>query len=70
VPIQEALAFIGQARRDEALGRDIDARDEDDSLEALVGVAERAGFHFTVEELQRAHALDWDMRRARYAPRD
>jgi hypothetical protein len=66
VPIQEALAFLGQARRDDSLGREIEALEADATVESLTEVADRAGFRFTSEELRRAHVLDWEMRWARY----
>jgi predicted ribosomally synthesized peptide with nif11-like leader len=66
VAIQDALAFLHDARQDEELGREVDALDDDVTLETLARIARRAGFRFTPEELQRAHALDWSMRWARY----
>lgn len=64
--IEHALAFLREARRDEALGRTLDALDGDATWESLVQGAARAGYRCTVDELQRAHALDWGMRWARY----
>ena len=64
--LQDALGFLGAARRDEAIGRDLDAIGETVSWDALVEAGARAGFDFTSEELQRAHQLDWTMRWARY----
>ena len=66
MPVQDALTFLHAARRDETLGREIDDLEEA-SLDSLVEIGERAGLSFTPEELQRAHALDWRMRWARYA---
>jgi hypothetical protein len=65
VAIQEALAFLGDARHDDAVGRELDALEEV-TWESLVQIAARAGFHFTPEELEHAHTLDWTMRWARY----
>jgi hypothetical protein len=67
--IQDALAFLAQARREERLAREVEALGDDAPLESLAAVGERAGYLFTVEELRRAHALDWNLRRARYLPR-
>jgi predicted ribosomally synthesized peptide with nif11-like leader len=67
--IQDALEFLRAARRDEALRRDLEAAD-DGGTEDLVRVAARAGFHFTPDELRRAHVLDWQMRWARYRATD
>lgn len=64
--LQAALAFLGEARRDEALRSALEALGDEVSFEALVGLGASSGFHFTPEELQRAHALDWQMRWARY----
>jgi predicted ribosomally synthesized peptide with nif11-like leader len=66
VPIQDALAFLRQARHDEGLVREVEAMDDEVTWESLAEIAGRAGFRFTPEELQRAHALDWKMRWARY----
>jgi hypothetical protein len=67
-PIQAALQFIREARRDRAIQRAMAALDDELSLERIVEVAEAAGFRFTVEALQRAHAHDWAMRWARHHP--
>ena len=65
--LQDALAFLGRARRDESLVSEIEALDGGDvSLESLTRVANQAGYDFTPDELERAHVLDWRMRRARY----
>jgi predicted ribosomally synthesized peptide with nif11-like leader len=66
--IKEGLAFLSQARRDESLVSKIEELDGEVSLEGLTRVANEAGYDFTPEELQRAHALDWRMRWARYQP--
>jgi hypothetical protein len=66
VPLQAALAFLSQARRDESLVSQIDALDGEVSLESLTRVANEAGYDFTPDELGRAHVLDWRMRWARY----
>ena len=64
--VEDALAFLRNARRDEALGRTLEALDGDATWESLVQAATRAGYRCTADELQRAHALDWGMRWARY----
>ncbi|HEX2086819.1 MAG TPA: prenyltransferase/squalene oxidase repeat-containing protein, partial [Solirubrobacteraceae bacterium] len=64
-----ALAFLREARRDDALARAVEALDEREGLEGLRAIGARAGFAFTVDELRRAHAADWGLRRARFAPR-
>ena len=67
--IQNALAFLHQARRDEAIQRALDVPNDLDWPD-LVQIGAQAGLDFSVEELQRAHALDWRMRWARYAEPD
>jgi hypothetical protein len=69
MPIQDALAFLREARRDENLIRALDV-DADLDWTDLAQIGTSAGFDFTLEELQRAHVLDWHMRWARYAPSD
>jgi hypothetical protein len=66
VSVAEGLAFLREARKDEALGREIEALREDVTWESLVETAARAGFACTIAELERAHALDWSLRWARY----
>jgi predicted ribosomally synthesized peptide with nif11-like leader len=63
VSLQAALAFLGAVRRDEDLRERLGG---EVSYAALTEIAAGAGFEFTEEELQRAHALDWRMRWARY----
>jgi predicted ribosomally synthesized peptide with nif11-like leader len=64
--VEDALAFLREARRDEALGQQLETLDGDATWEALVQIGARAGFRITSEDLQRAHALDWRMRWVRY----
>lgn len=65
--IQGALDFLRAARRDEGLIRALDV-DADLDWSDLADIGARAGFRFTIDELQRAHVLDWQMRWARYSP--
>jgi predicted ribosomally synthesized peptide with nif11-like leader len=65
--IQDALTFLREVRHDEDLASAIEELDGDGTLDDLARVAERAGFSFTADELQRAHALDWKMRWARFS---
>jgi Nif11 domain len=64
--LQTALDFVGAARVDEDLQRRLEELGDDVSFEQLVAVAAHAGHHFTVQELRRAHALDWRLRWARF----
>jgi hypothetical protein len=66
VSVEDALAFLRDARHDEAVGQALEALEGDATWESLVRTAERAGYRCTSAELQRAHALDWGMRWARY----
>ena len=68
--LQAAVAFVGSVRRDEALRARVEELDDVVTEEHLVSVGRDAGYDFTAEELQRAHALDWCMRWARYAARE
>ena len=64
--IADALAFLREARHDERLLAELGALGDDVSWEDLRAVAARAGWRVTAAELERAHALDWGMRWARY----
>lgn len=64
--VQAALDFLGSARADEQIQQALAETEDDPSTEALVRIAREAGFDFTAEELDRAHTLDWRMRRARF----
>ena len=64
--LQAALTFLGEARRVEALRAAVEALGAGATHEALAGIGASAGFDFTPEELERAHALDWGLRWARY----
>jgi predicted ribosomally synthesized peptide with nif11-like leader len=66
VSVEDALVFLRAARHDEALGQTLEALDGNATWESLVQAAAGAGYRCTAEELQRAHALDWGMRWARY----
>jgi predicted ribosomally synthesized peptide with nif11-like leader len=65
--MQAALDFLRAARADEQIQRALAQTEDDPSADALVRIARQAGFDFTTEELDRAHTLDWRLRRARYA---
>ena len=64
--LQAALAFLGQARRDESLRARVAAIGTEATYAALVEIGAAAGYEFTEAELERAQALDWRMRWARY----
>jgi predicted ribosomally synthesized peptide with nif11-like leader len=65
--IQDALAFLRDARLDERLGAELDALEDNGTLEPLVRAAAGAGHDFTAEELERAFRIDWSMRLGRYS---
>lgn len=67
--IQAALNFIQYLRSNDAARAAMLALRDDASLAALVEQGASAGFHFTVQELARAHGLDWTMRAQVYASR-
>jgi hypothetical protein len=62
-----ALRFLRAARTDAALHERVALLDPADGLEPVLELASEAGFHFSVDELRRAHAHDWALRLARYA---
>jgi hypothetical protein len=66
VALQDALAFLRRARFDESVGRALEELHGEATWSSLVDVATRAGFRVTAEELERAFALDWGLRWARY----
>jgi predicted ribosomally synthesized peptide with nif11-like leader len=65
--VEAAIKFLRDARRDEPLGQALEALEGSASWHALAEVASGAGFSCTPEELKRAHALDWNLRWARYS---
>jgi hypothetical protein len=64
--IADALAFLSHARHDERLVAEIGALGDGVRWEDLAALATRAGWRVSAAELERAHALDWGMRWARY----
>jgi Nif11 domain len=64
--LQAALDFIRVAHGDDDLQRELAALGDDVAFERIVDVAARAGYAFSAEELQRAHAHDWRIRWARF----
>jgi predicted ribosomally synthesized peptide with nif11-like leader len=66
--VQTALDFLRVARADEQIQRALAETEDDASADALLRIAREAGFDFTAAELDRAHTLDWRMRRVRYIP--
>ena len=67
--IQAALNFIQHIRTNDAAREAILALRYDATLAALVEQGARAGFHFTAQDLERAHGLDWKMRAQVYSSR-
>jgi hypothetical protein len=67
MPLQDALAFLRDARLDEGIGRELEALAGRATWRDLVRVANGAGFSVTSAELQRAFELDWNLRWARYS---
>jgi predicted ribosomally synthesized peptide with nif11-like leader len=64
---QAGLDFLRAARRDEVLRAALEALGDDVTEDALVAVARDAGFAVDANTLREAHALDWQLRAARYA---
>ena len=67
--IQAALNFIQYIRTNDAAREAILALRYDATLATLVEQGASAGFHFTAQDLARAHGLDWKMRAQVYASR-
>jgi hypothetical protein len=64
--MQAALDFLRVARADERIQHALAETEDSASADTLVRIAHEAGYDFTATELDRAHTLDWQMRRARY----
>ena len=64
--LQAALDFLASARADEQIQHALAEAEDDPSTDVLLRIAREAGFNFTAEELDRAHTLDWRMRRVRF----
>jgi hypothetical protein len=62
-----ALGFLRLVREDPGLAARADELDPDDGLEPVLALAAAAGFALSVEDLRRAHRIDWQLRRARYS---
>lgn len=65
--LRDAFEFIYLAAGDDDVRAGIAALESPGDLEAVVALAGNYGLDFTVEELRRAFALDWSMRRMHYA---
>lgn len=69
--IQNGIEFIQQVRSNEELRDQVRALEESSTpehgdLTGLVRIGAEAGFHFTVDELRKAHTHDWAMRWAHF----
>jgi predicted ribosomally synthesized peptide with nif11-like leader len=65
--VAEALGFLRRVREDPELAASVEELDPEDGLEPVLAVAAAAGFDLAAEDLRRAHRVDWQLRRARYA---
>jgi predicted ribosomally synthesized peptide with nif11-like leader len=65
--VPEALRFLRQAREDPALAAQMARLAPEDGLEPVQAIAAAAGFEVSIEDLRRAHRIDWTLRRARYS---
>jgi len=68
--VHNALRFLGEARTDEALRQELQSLTGQVTWESLVELGARAGFSFSLEDLQRAHVAEWQLRQARYFGRE
>ncbi len=65
--LSEALRFLRLVRQDPDLRARLRALDPEDGLDPVLALAAAAGCAVTAESLRRAHRIDWQLRRARYA---
>ncbi len=65
--VPAALAFLRTARQDPEVKIRLAELDPQDGLEPVLALAAEAGYPIGAETLRRAHQLDWQLRRARYA---
>lgn len=65
--LRDALEFIYLAAGDDDVRAGIAALESSSDLEAVVALAGNHALDFTVEELRKAFALDWSMRRMHYS---
>jgi predicted ribosomally synthesized peptide with nif11-like leader len=64
--IQQALQFIQEIRGDEQLREQVASLRASGVLQELVSLGTERGFHFSEEDLRRAHQHDWAMRWIRH----
>jgi hypothetical protein len=67
--VQAALQFLGTARRDDALRRELEHLADGLTFDDLVALAQQRGLSFTEDDLTRAHVIDWRLRQAHYGLR-
>jgi hypothetical protein len=63
-----ALGFLRRLREDASLAQELRELTPAGGLEPVLELAAAAGYEFSAEELRRAHRVDWQLRRAAYAP--
>jgi hypothetical protein len=65
--VAQALSFLRRVREDPGLAARAEELDPAAGLEPVLALAAAAGFALAAEDLRRAHRIDWQLRRARYA---
>jgi hypothetical protein len=63
--VSVAIRFLRTARHDPLVRERLEAIE---GLGAVVEVAAKTGFAFSVDELRAAHAHDWGLRKMHYSP--
>jgi hypothetical protein len=67
--VQAALQFLGAARNDPSIRRELERLGQGLTSDDLIGLARERGLTFTPGDLTRAHVIDWGLRQARYGLR-
>lgn len=64
--IQSALQFLQAARHEDSLRLELEDLSHDATIDDLTRLAQARDMCFTAHDLQRAHAIDWQLRQAYY----
>ena len=62
------LGFLRHLREDAALAQEVRKLAPTGGLQPVLALAAAAGYEISAEELRQAHRVDWQLRRAAYAP--
>jgi hypothetical protein len=67
--LQVALRFLDALRSDHGMRLELDKLGPNVTEDDLLALGRSTGFDIDVDQLRRAHALDWRMRQARFTAR-